>query len=220
MSEMSVLAFGAAVAGLVQGISGFAFAMVAMAIWVWGVDPKLAAVMAVFGGVTGQIISVIRVRRGWHLHLLWPFVLGSAIGIPLGNQVLASLDPNRFKLVLGSMLVVCCGAMLATSKLPKITHGGRVADAFVGLLGGVMAPLSGFSGLAPALWASAARLRRRTSTAPCSRTSTWWCWLGHLRRRNRDGPAASRRPSTTRRWPWLPARSSSPRSTARRSTPA
>jgi uncharacterized protein len=154
MSEMWVLAFGAAVAGLVQGISGFAFAMVAMAIWVWGVDPKLAAVMAVFGGVTGQIISVIRVRRGWHLHLLWPFVLGSAIGIPLGNQVLASLDPNRFKLVLGSMLVVCCGAMLATSKLPKITHGGRVADAFVGLLGGVMAPLSGFSGLAPALWAT------------------------------------------------------------------
>ncbi len=154
MSEMWVLAFGAAVAGLVQGISGFAFAMVAMAIWVWGVDPKLAAVMAVFGGVTGQIISVIRVRRGWHLHLLWPFVLGSGIGIPLGNVVLASLDPNRFKLVLGGMLVVCCGAMLATAKLPKITHGGRFADAFVGLLGGVMAPLSGFSGLAPALWAT------------------------------------------------------------------
>ena len=35
------MAFGAAVAGLVQGISGFAFAMVAMAIWVWGVDPAL-----------------------------------------------------------------------------------------------------------------------------------------------------------------------------------
>ena len=29
----------------------------------------------------------------------------------------------------------------------------EVADAVAGLLGGVMAPLSGFSGLAPALWA-------------------------------------------------------------------
>lgn len=152
MSEMWVLAVGAAVAGLVQGISGFAFAMVAVAIWVWGVDPKVAAVMAVFGGLTGQIVSVIRVRRGWHLSLLWPFVLGSAIGIPIGTQLLPLLDPNRFKLVLGSMLVVCCAAMLATAKLPKITHSGRVADAGVGLLGGVMAPLSGFSGLAPALW--------------------------------------------------------------------
>lgn len=152
MSEMWVLAVGAAIAGLVQGISGFAFAMVAVAIWVWGVDPKIAAVMAVFGGLTGQIVSVIRVRRGWHLSLLWPFVLGSAIGIPIGTLLLPLLDPNRFKLVLGSMLVVCCAAMLATAKLPKITHGGRVADAGVGLLGGVMAPLSGFSGLAPALW--------------------------------------------------------------------
>jgi uncharacterized membrane protein YfcA len=151
-TELWILAFGAAVAGLVQGISGFAFAMVAMAIWVWGVDPKLAAVMAVFGGLTGQIISAIRVRRGFHLELLWPFVLGSAIGIPIGTWLLPLLDPNRFKLVLGSLLVVCCSAMLLTSRLPKIHHGGRAADAAVGLLGGVMAPLSGFSGLAPALW--------------------------------------------------------------------
>ena len=151
-TELWILAFGAAVAGLVQGISGFAFAMVAMAIWVWGVDPKLAAVMAVFGGLTGQIISVIRVRRGWHVALLWPFLLGSAIGIPIGTRLLPLLDPNRFKLVLGSLLVVCCSAMLATSRLPRIERGGRIADAAVGLLGGVMAPLSGFSGLAPALW--------------------------------------------------------------------
>jgi len=151
-TELWILAFGAAVAGLVQGISGFAFAMVAMAIWVWGVDPRLAAVMAVFGGLTGQIISAIRVRRGFHLSLLWPFVVGSAIGIPIGTWLLPLLDPNRFKLVLGSLLVVCCSAMLATSRLPRIERGGRLADAFVGLLGGVMAPLSGFSGLAPALW--------------------------------------------------------------------
>jgi uncharacterized membrane protein YfcA len=153
-SELGWLAFGAAIGGLVQGISGFAFAMVAMSIWVWGVDPRLAAPMAVFGGVTGQIISALRIRRGWHVHLLWPFVLGSAIGIPVGQRLLSVLDPNRFKLVLGGMLVVCCSAMLATARLPKITHGGKTADAAVGLLGGLMAPLSGFSGLAPALWAS------------------------------------------------------------------
>ncbi len=154
MTETWVLAAGAAIAGLVQGISGFAFAMVAMSIWVWGVNPQLAAVMAVFGGLTGQIISVMRVRRGWHVSLLWPFVLGSGVGIPIGTRLLPLLDPNRFKLVLGAMLVACCSAMLATTRLPAIRSGGRVADAAVGLLGGVMAPLSGFSGLAPALWAT------------------------------------------------------------------
>jgi uncharacterized membrane protein YfcA len=110
--------------------------------------------MAVFGGWFGQCISAIRVRRGWHMDILWPFVLGAAIGIPVGTQLLESLNPNMFKLVLGSLLVVCCSAMLATSRLPKITSGGKPADAVVGLFGGVMAPLSGFSGLAPALWAT------------------------------------------------------------------
>jgi uncharacterized membrane protein YfcA len=152
--ELWFLAFGAAIGGLVQGISGFAFSMVAVSIWVWGIDPKAAAIMAVFGGWFGQCISVLRVRRGWHLELLWPFVLGAAIGIPIGNQLLPILDPNQFKLVLGLLLVVCCSLMLTTDRLPKIHHGGRFADAGVGLLGGVMAPLSGFSGLAPALWAT------------------------------------------------------------------
>ena len=154
MSEMWILAIGAAIAGLVQGISGFAFAMVAMSIWVWTLDPILAAPMAVFGGWFGQVISAIRVRRGMQMHLLWPYVLGAAIGIPIGQQLLPYLNPNQFKLVLGSLLVICCSAMLATARLPHVTHGGKVADAGVGLLGGVMAPLSGFSGLAPALWAS------------------------------------------------------------------
>jgi uncharacterized protein len=152
MIQLWVLAVGAAVAGLVQGISGFAFAMVAMSIWVWAIDPKVAAVMAVFGGFTGQLVSAVRVRRGWHVSMLWPFVGGSALGIPLGTRLLPLLDPNRFKLVLGSLLVVCCSAILATSRLPRIQRGGRLADAGVGILGGIMAPLSGFSGLAPALW--------------------------------------------------------------------
>jgi uncharacterized membrane protein YfcA len=152
MNELWILGFGAAIAGLVQGISGFAFAMVAMSIWVWGVDPLHAAPMAVFGGWFGQVISAFRVRRGWHFDILWPFVAGAAIGIPIGTRLLGLLDLNHFKLVLGSLLVVCCSAMLATSRLPKIQRGGRVADSVIGLIGGVMAPLSGFSGLAPALW--------------------------------------------------------------------
>ena len=154
MNPLWILGIGAAIAGLVQGISGFAFSMVAVSIWVWGLDPKFAATMAVFGGWLGQVISVLRVRRGWHFELLWPMLIGAAIGIPLGNLLLNRLDPNWFKLVLGSLLVVCCSAMLATARLPKVTSGGKPADAGVGLLGGVMAPLSGFSGLAPALWAT------------------------------------------------------------------
>ena len=61
--EWSLLLGGAVVAGFVQGLSGFAFSMVSMSIWVWALDPKLAAVMAVFGSLVGQVIGVFSVPR-------------------------------------------------------------------------------------------------------------------------------------------------------------
>ena len=39
---MVIVVVGAIVAGFVQGLSGFAFALVAMSIWAWTLDPKLA----------------------------------------------------------------------------------------------------------------------------------------------------------------------------------
>ena len=65
-ADLLILGFGAAVAGLVQGISGFAFAMVAMAIWVWGVDPQLEG-PGDGGGLGGWIRTIgvgCRVRVG------------------------------------------------------------------------------------------------------------------------------------------------------------
>ena len=165
MNQLLVLGVGAAIAGLVQGISGFAFSMVAVSIWVWGIDPKFAATMAVFGGWFGQCISAMRVRRGWQMDILWPFLLGAAVGIPIGKQLLTTLDPSAFKLVLGSLLVVSCSIMLATDQLPKITSGGKPADVVVGLFGGVMGQLAGFSGLAPAVWTTLRDYNKDTQRA-------------------------------------------------------
>ncbi|MBN8492276.1 MAG: sulfite exporter TauE/SafE family protein [Burkholderiales bacterium] len=150
--ELWLLAGGAAVAGLVQGISGFAFAMVAMSIWVWGVEPRLAAAMAVCGGLLGQVVGLFTVRRGLQGAVLAPFLAGALVGVPLGTWVLPLLDPARFKLVLGLCLLLCCPPMLLAHRLPRITGGGRWADGLVGLAGGVMGGIGGFSGMAPSLW--------------------------------------------------------------------
>lgn len=39
MKVILVVALGAAVAGFVQGLSGFAFGMVAMSFWAWVLEP-------------------------------------------------------------------------------------------------------------------------------------------------------------------------------------
>lgn len=150
--EIALLALGAAVAGFVQGLSGFAFGMVAMSFWVWGIEPRVAAVMAVFGSLTGQVVAVVSSRRPFRLQALAPFLAGGVLGIPLGIAVLPHLDPDLFRLVLGSVLVVWCPLMLLSSRLPRVTRGGRLADGVAGLAGGFMGGIGGFTGVVPTLW--------------------------------------------------------------------
>ena len=147
-----IIALGAIVAGFVQGLSGFAFGLVAMSFWAWTVEPQLAAVLVVFGALTGQVVGAFSVRRGFNLPLLLPFLLGGLAGIPIGTAVLPLLDARLFKIMLGLLLVVWCPIMLFSRALPPVRFGGRLADGVAGLIGGVMAGLGGFSGPVPTLW--------------------------------------------------------------------
>ena len=147
-----VVILGAVVAGFVQGLSGFGFGMVAMSFWAWSLEPRLAAVLAVCGALTGQILAAATVRRGFDKVRLLPFVLGGLAGIPLGVALLPRMDMDAFKLALGTLLVLWCPAMLLARHLPRITVGGRVADAAVGIAGGMMGGLGGFAGVLPTLW--------------------------------------------------------------------
>jgi uncharacterized protein len=155
-ADWALLLAGAVVAGFVQGLSGFAFSMVSMSFWVWGLEPKLAAVMAVFGSLVGQLIGVFTVPRALAWRELAPFVLGGLVGIPLGVGVLPHLDPQVFKFGLGAVLVVACPAMLFADRLPTLslqpTGVARAADAVAGVGGGVLGGLGGFTGVVPTLW--------------------------------------------------------------------
>lgn len=164
MDPLYLIALGAVVAGFVQGLSGFAFGMVAMSFWAWGLEPRVAAVLTVFGSLTGQLIALFSVRRGFRWALLWPFVLGGLLGIPLGVWVLPYLDMLWFKAVFGTLLVLWCPLMLAAPRLPRL-RGGRLADGTVGLVGGVLGGIGGFTGTVPTLWCTLRGFDRDTQRA-------------------------------------------------------
>jgi uncharacterized protein len=139
-------------AGFVQGLSGFGFSITSMSIWAWTLEPQMAAALAVFGGFCGQLVAAVTVRRGFELARLAPFLLGGLAGLPLGIWLLPRLDVPLFKTVLGAILVVVCPLMLLVERLPRATHGGRLADSLSGAIGGVMGGLGGFAGVVPTLW--------------------------------------------------------------------
>lgn len=160
-----VVALGAVIAGFVQGLSGFAFSMVSMSLWVWVLDPRLAAVLAVFGSLTGQLLAVATVRRRFDPARLAPFVLGGLAGIPLGVWLLPGLDAQWFKFVLGCMLLVVCPLLLMARSLPRITKGGVLGDGAAGLIGGAMGGLGGFTGVVPTLWCTLRGFEKDTQRA-------------------------------------------------------
>ncbi|WP_238922721.1 sulfite exporter TauE/SafE family protein [Achromobacter ruhlandii] len=164
MDAVWMVAIGAAVAGFVQGLSGFAFGMVAMSFWAWVLDPRLAAALAVFGALTGQLLAVFSVRRGFNWALLWPFLLGGLAGIPLGVLVLPHLDMDWFKAVLGALLALWCPVMLMAQRLPRI-GGNRWGDGAVGLAGGVLGGIGGFAGSVPTLWCTLRGFNKDTQRA-------------------------------------------------------
>jgi len=149
---IAAVVVGTCLGGFVQGVSGFAFGLVAVSVWAWSIEPQLAGPLVVWGSWIGQLLSIGTVRRGFVWRRTIPFLVGGVAGVPLGTWLLPYIDMHMFRAGVGTLLVVYCSIMLGVRSLPALTHGGRWLDAVVGAVGGVMGGLAGLTGPAPTLW--------------------------------------------------------------------
>lgn len=142
---------GAVAAGFVQGLSGFAFALLATVFWSPSLPPQVTAPLIAACSLAGQLLSIRSVWASLDLRRAAPMVLGGVAGVPLGVAMLPLLDPNLFRGAVGVLLVLYCPAMLMARRLPRV-RGGAWGDAAAGWAGGVMGGIGGLSGPAPTLW--------------------------------------------------------------------
>ncbi len=149
---LAAVVAGAAAAGFVQGLSGFGFSLVAVALWAWVMAPAELGPLVVACSLLGQILAVGTIRRRFDLRRLAPFLVGGLLGVPVGTALLPHVEQTEFKAAVGGFLVLWCGASLLVRRLPPVTRGGRLADAAAGWLGGVMGGIGGMTGPAPTLW--------------------------------------------------------------------
>lgn len=150
-TTLAIVLAGAALAGFAQGVSGFAFALVALSVWAWAVEPQLAAPMAVFGALVGQLVVLPWVWRGFEWSKLWPLLLGGVIGVPLGVFLLHWMNPDMFKFGLGVFLLIYCPFMLFYPPRAEAAFN-RIGDGLAGFAGGVLGGIGGMSGPVPTLW--------------------------------------------------------------------
>jgi uncharacterized membrane protein YfcA len=152
VKTIALVSLGAFVGGLAAGAAGFAFGIVATAIWLHAIDPVHSTILVVSGGTIIQAGTIWPLRRAIEPQRLWPFLAAGLIGIPIGVWLLVRTDAHALKIALGVFLAAYGVYALATPRLRRIEGGGRLADAAVGFVGGILGGIGGYSGVLPAIW--------------------------------------------------------------------
>ncbi len=140
------------VAALVTGVAGFAFGLVAAAVWLHILTPVQTATLIIAFGLVVQGISVWKLRHALRWSRLWPFLAGAALGVPLGVSILGWARPDHVRDAVAVVLVLYSVHGLARPVVKPVTAGGAAADAGVGFLNGILGGLTGLAGILATIW--------------------------------------------------------------------
>jgi uncharacterized membrane protein YfcA len=150
--QIPLFLFATFAGALVAGLSGFAFGLVAASIWLYILDPLQTATLIVAFGLIVQGYSVWKLRNALDWRKLWPFMLGAALGVPIGVGILTWANPAHVRAGIGAFLVLYSLYALLRPAIPPVKAGGGVADAAVGFLNGVLGGLTGLAGILVTIW--------------------------------------------------------------------
>jgi uncharacterized membrane protein YfcA len=139
-------------AALLTGVAGFAFGLVAAAVWLHILTPMQTATLIIAFGLVVQGISVWKLRHALRWSRLWPFLIGAAFGVPLGVAILGWAQPDLIRVLVGVLLVFYGGYSLARPAMKPVKRGGAAADAGVGFLNGILGGLTGLAGILTTVW--------------------------------------------------------------------
>jgi len=165
LDTLAFLWLGALLGGIAAGGSGFAFGLASSSIWLHRIDPLHSTILITACGVLLHLTTIWPQRRHIEMGKLWPFVVGGIAGIPLGVRVLLVMDAAILKVVLGVFLLAFGTYALLAPRLHTFQTGGRIADAGIGFIGGILGGIGGYSGVLPTIWTQLRGWRKETARA-------------------------------------------------------
>jgi uncharacterized protein len=141
---------------IVAGVAGFAFGLIASAIWLHIIPPAQSAPLIAAFAILIQGATLWKLRHAMQISRLVPFITGGAVGIPLGATALNWTSPDQMRAIIGAALIVFSIYGLVRPTVPAV-KGGAIADGIVGLLSGAFSGSTGLAGIPIIVWASLRR---------------------------------------------------------------
>lgn len=153
--QLVMVCAGAAVGGVIFGVMGFAYGVV-ISLFIHHAFAVPDVVFIIVGG--SLIMNLALLPRFWR-EIRWrsaaPYLVGAALGLPLGLWLLASLEPHAIRIFV-SVLIIAYGlyALRQQSREPlRFTAArGTVVDGLVGFAGGTIGGVSGLGPIVPGVW--------------------------------------------------------------------
>jgi uncharacterized protein len=152
--DVFVFLLGTLVAAFVVGVSGFAFGLVAAAVWLQSLTPNQVTPLIVLYALLVQGQATWRMRHAIVGAQLWPFIVGSAVGIPLGLLVLNVVTAGQLRLGVAALLIIFSFYSLMRPVMPRLTEPRMIADSLVGIINGAIGGSTGLAGIAIVIWTS------------------------------------------------------------------
>jgi uncharacterized membrane protein YfcA len=137
--------------GLTSGLSGFAMGLVVSGVWLHVISPEQNAILIVYSGLVTQGYGIWRVRQALNWRRVAPFVIGGAIGVPVGTALLTAIDPAKLRVGIGVLLVIYSLYNLIRPAL-KPVQAGIPVEVGVGVLNGLLGGLTGLGGVFVTIW--------------------------------------------------------------------
>jgi uncharacterized membrane protein YfcA len=141
------------IGGLTTGVAGFAMGLVVSGIWLHILTPIQTAVLIAGYGLETQSYGIWKLRHALSWRKVTPFIVGGAIGVPIGTLLLTSyVNPAYLRIGVGLLLVLYSAYNLARPVI-KPVQGGLPADIGIGFLNGALGGLTGLVGIIVVIWA-------------------------------------------------------------------
>jgi uncharacterized membrane protein YfcA len=141
---MYVAALVVLLAGMVAGMTGFGFALVAVPILMIVMPPRTVVPLIQLLSLGLQFLLLIECRRHLSMTRVWLLVLGSLVGTPAGTLLLLLMNAQTLRAITG--IVVILGALALAVGWRWPVQNEKAASLPVGVLSGTLAGSTGLGG--------------------------------------------------------------------------
>jgi uncharacterized protein len=139
------------IGGLTSGLTGFAMGLVLSGMWLHIIPPSQTAALIVGYGLLTQGYAIWKLRNALSWRNLAPFIVGGAIGVPIGTTLLIDVHPANLRIAIGLLVVLYSAYSLARPAF-RPARCGVSADFAVGIVNGLVGGLTGLTGIIVTLW--------------------------------------------------------------------